>query len=63
MQNTQKEKQDTAIRQKIMAYWDSLDTADRQDVKSVARDLAKALNMPVSVVEQHLAEWEAGKNA
>ncbi len=63
MQNDQKEKQDAAIRQKIMAYWDNLDTAARRDVKSVARDLAKTLDMPVSVVEQHLAEWGAGKGA
>jgi len=63
MQNKQPVQQDAAIRQKIMAYWDSLDDTARQDLKSVARNLSQALDMPVTVVEQHLAEWTAGKKA
>lgn len=51
------------IRKKILNHWNALDDAVKKDPQTTVRHMAVALDIPEPVIEQHLAEWEAGKQS
>lgn len=51
------------IKKKILNHWNGLPDAVKKDPQTMMRHMAVALEIPEPVIEQHLAEWEAGKNS
>ena len=52
------------VRKRIHDYWTRKGAdKDKSGRRAVLRDIARELDIPEAVVEQHIAEWEAGKGA
>jgi hypothetical protein len=47
------------LREKIFHYWES--QSIRKDRKTLIRATAIEFNIPETMVEKHIGEWEAGK--
>lgn len=57
------ERERESIKKKILNHWNGLPDAVKKDPKTMVRHMAVALDIPEPVIEQHIAEWEAGKNS